>query len=68
MLLYTVHTLLGSRAPSTMLVDRQLLSRALQRLASDEGEEPEARQHGYRPLHRQLDTDLDTQIALGARV
>ena len=45
--------LLGSRAPSTTYnLSRQLLSRALQRLASDEGEEPEARQHGY----RQLDT------------
>ena len=45
--------LLGSRAPSTTYnLSRQLLSRALQRLASDEGEEPEARQHGY----GQLDT------------
>ena len=45
--------LLGSRAPSTTYnLSRQLLSRALQRLASDEGEEPEARRHGY----RQLDT------------
>ena len=45
--------LLGSRVPSTTYnLSRQLLSRALQRLASDEGEEPEARQHGY----RQLDT------------
>ena len=48
--------LLGSRVPRpTYNVGRQPLSRALQRLASDEGEEPEARQHGYRPLHRQLE-------------
>ena len=45
--------LLGSRVPSTTYnVGRQALIEALQRLASDEGEEPEARQHGY----GQLDT------------
>ena len=45
--------LLGSRAPGTTYnVGRQALIEALQRLASDEGEEPEARQHGY----GQLDT------------
>ena len=45
--------LLGSRVPRpTYNVGRQALIEALQRLASDEGEEPEARQHGY----GQLDT------------
>ena len=45
--------LLGSRAPGTTYnVSRAALIEALQRLASDEGEEPEARQHGY----GQLDT------------
>ena len=45
--------LLGSRVPRpTYNVGRQALIEALQRLASDEGEGPEARQHGY----GQLDT------------
>ena len=58
--------LLGSRAPGTTYnVSRAALIEALQRLASDEGEEPEARQHGY----GQLDTSPQhpEQTTHGAR-